>query len=102
MFSYTICFNFSTEYFFLACKALEKRIPNIKKGRSYHDVDDSRMQDYVADGNHITVYNDYQTDVVYIESEKISNNILYNNCAIQVTFPAHFEKSPMKNTKPRS
>ena len=70
MFSYTICYNFNTECFFRTCKALEKRIPNIKKICSYHDVDDSRMQAYVADGNHITVYNDYPTDVVCIKSEQ--------------------------------
>lgn len=31
MYNYTICYNFSTEYFNRACKALESRIPNIKK-----------------------------------------------------------------------
>lgn len=70
MFNYTICYNFSNEYFERACKALEERIPNIKKGRSSHDIDDSRIQEYVADGNHITVYTDYPTDVVFIKSEK--------------------------------
>ena len=27
MYNYTICYNFSTEYFNRACKALESRIP---------------------------------------------------------------------------
>lgn len=70
MFIYTICYNFSYEYFKRACKAIEERIPNIKKGRASHDVDDSRTQEYLADGNHITVYNDYPTDVVCIKSDK--------------------------------
>lgn len=72
MYNYTICYNFSEEYFKRACKALEERIPNIKKGRSSHDVDGSKTQEYVDDSNHnhITVYNDYPTDVVCIKSEK--------------------------------
>ena len=75
----TICYNFSTEYFNRACKALESRIPNIKKGRASHDVDDSRTQEYVADDNHITVYNDYPTDVVCIKSEKDIEKYLTQN-----------------------
>ncbi len=70
MFNYTICYSFNEAYFRRACKALEERIPNIKKGRSLHDVDDSRIQEYTADGNRIIVYNDYPTDVVCIKSEK--------------------------------
>lgn len=79
MYNYTICYNFSTEYFNRACKALESRIPNIKIGRASHDVDDSRTQEYVADDNHITVYNDYPTDVVCIKSEKDIEKYLTQN-----------------------
>ena len=70
MYNYTICYNFSNEYFKRACRVLEERIPNIKKGRASHDVDDSRTQEYMADGNRIVVFNDYPTDVVCIKSEK--------------------------------
>ncbi len=79
MFNYTICYNFSEEYFKRACKALEERIPNIKKGRSSWDVDNSRTQEYIADGNHIFVYNDSPADVVCIKSEKDIESFLINH-----------------------
>ena len=69
MFNYTICYGFSDEYFKRTCKALEERIPNIKKGRFCYDVDGAKAQDYEADGNHICVYNDVMTDVVRVEAE---------------------------------
>ena len=79
MYNYTICYNFSTEYFNRACKAHESRIPNIKKGRATHDHEESRTQDYVTDANHITEKNDYPTDVVCIKSEKDIEKYLTQN-----------------------
>ena len=69
MFSYTICDSFSERIFFSTCRVLETRIPNIKKGLSLHDVDDSRVQLYTCDKGEIKVVNDYPTDAVYIDSE---------------------------------
>lgn len=69
MFSYTICDSFCERIFFSTCRALETRIPNIRKGLSLHDVDDSRVQLYTCGKREIKVVNDYPTDAVYIDSE---------------------------------
>lgn len=69
MFSYTICDSFSEQIYMLTCKTLEKRVPNIRKRRSLHDVDDTRIQLYTCGKAEIKVVNDYSTDVVYIDSE---------------------------------
>ena len=67
MFGYTICDSFCERIFFSTCRALETRIPNISKGLSLHDVDDSRIQLYTCGIEKIKVVNDYPTDAVYAE-----------------------------------
>ena len=69
MFDYTICNQPDVDIFKRQCKALEKHIPDIKKGRLLTDVDDSQTQSYLLGDKSITVYNSYYIGAVYIESE---------------------------------
>lgn len=51
------------------CIALEKHIPNLKKIRELHDVDDSKIMIYEKDNYKILVKNSYYIDVLKVESE---------------------------------
>lgn len=69
MFDYTICNQPDVDIFKRQCQALEKHIPDIKKGRLLTDVDGSQTQLYLLDDTSITVHNSYYIGAVYIESE---------------------------------
>ncbi len=69
MFSYNICTQADKDIFEKQCKALEKNIPEIQKGKKLEDVDGSETQLYVLNGKHINVHNSYYIDAVFIDSE---------------------------------
>ncbi len=69
MFEYNICTNPNEDIYKKQCKALEKNIPNIKKIRELHDVDDTKIMIYEKDGKEIIVKNSYYVGAVFIESE---------------------------------
>ena len=69
MFSYNICTQADKDIFEKQCKALEKNIPEIQKGKKLEDVDGSETQLYVVNGKHIKVHNSYYIDAVFIDSE---------------------------------
>lgn len=69
MFEYNICNQADRNIFVKQCKALERRIPGIKKGDILKDVDGSEMQIYSLNGKKITVYNSIYIDAVFVKSE---------------------------------
>ena len=66
---YNICDQFAEDLFIRQCEALEKFIPNIKKGQFLHDVYDSKIQYYYIDGKELRVFNDFDFDGLYVESD---------------------------------
>lgn len=69
MFEYSICTVPDNEVFARQCKAIEKRIPGIKKAELFVDVDGSKTQTYIKDGKHINIHNSNYIGAVYINSE---------------------------------
>lgn len=69
MFQYNICTEPNREIFIKQCKALEKHIPNLIKGKLLDDVDGSETQIYALNGKQITVHNSNYIGAVFIDSE---------------------------------
>lgn len=70
MFSYNISTSADNTFFLNACKKIEKQIKNIKKEQDIIDVDGSIIRKYVTfDMKTIKVFNDYDVDAVYVDSE---------------------------------
>ncbi len=69
MYEYNICNEADEQIFIKQCMAIEKNIPEIKKLEILTDVDESKIQKYLLNGKEIKVYNSYDIDAVYIESE---------------------------------
>ncbi|MFF2754332.1 hypothetical protein ACFVR1_11385 [Psychrobacillus sp. NPDC058041] len=69
MFDYTICNQADEKIYNKQCLALEKNIPDIKKGERLIDVDGSEVRTYLLQGSEISVHNDYYINAVYIKSE---------------------------------
>lgn len=69
MFSYTISKAASEKEFKKACRLLEERLEGIKKDKMLEDVDGTVIQVYRKKSDTIKVYNDYEVDAVYIDSE---------------------------------
>lgn len=68
-YDYNICTNADEKIFQKQCKALEKHIPNIKKGELLEDVDGSKTQFYCKDEKKIAVKNSFYIGAVFVESE---------------------------------
>ncbi len=68
MFSYTISKTADNTVFREACKSIEKHI-GCDKETLIEDVDGSQIQIYSTADGEIKVYNDYEVDAVYIDSE---------------------------------
>ena len=70
MFSYNVFFSADNEMFLTVCQNIEMQIKNIEKEKMIIDVDGSLIQKYVTcDGRIIKVFNDYDVDAVYVDSE---------------------------------
>lgn len=69
MYEYNICNQADEEIFLKQCAALEKNVPNIKKGELLTDVDESQIQKYLLDDKEINVHNSNYENEVYIKSE---------------------------------
>ena len=69
MYHYTICTEADRNIFVRQCSALEKHIPDIKKGQHLNDVDGSETQIYELNGKEITVHNSIYIGAVYIDSD---------------------------------
>lgn len=69
MFSYTIAKNADRKAFARVCNLIESKIKNIEKEELLEDVDGSLIQIYTTPNGKIKIYNDYDVDAVYIDSE---------------------------------
>ncbi len=77
MFSYTVFKEASNAEFNNACKKIEDNL-NIEKKPPIIDVDGSTIQIYSDGSKTIRIYNDYEVDAVYIDSDIDLNKVLYN------------------------
>lgn len=75
MFSYTVSKVASEEAFEKACRLLEDRFAGIDKEKMLEDVDGTAIQVYRKGTASIKVYNDYEIDAVYVDSEIELKNI---------------------------
>lgn len=69
MFSYTVSKSASANAFAKACRLIESAFQGITKEKILEDVDGTAIQIYHKDGSSIKVYNDYEVDAVYVDSE---------------------------------
>ncbi len=76
MYSYNIAKNADKKAFNHACTLIETKIKDIKKEKLLEDVDGTQIQIYNAPGGKIKVFNDYEVDAVYIDSEVDLTNII--------------------------
>ena len=69
VFSYTVSKTASEKAFAKACQLIESHFKGISKEKILEDVDGTAIQVYHKDDNNIKVYNDYEVDAVYVDSE---------------------------------
>ena len=69
MFSYNVSKNADKKAFVSICSAIESNVNIEKKEKCLKDVDGSQIQIYKTADGLIKVYNDYEVDAVYIDSE---------------------------------
>ncbi|MEG0370265.1 MAG: hypothetical protein RR593_09715 [Hungatella sp.] len=69
MYDYNVASSAGNNCFKQACKKIEESLPELKKNKLLIDVDGSLIQVYVKDGRKIKVFNDYEVDAVYVESD---------------------------------
>ena len=58
------------------CALIEAKHKDIQKEPLLVDVDNTQIQIYNAPGGKIKVYNDYEVDAVYVDSDVDLKNIL--------------------------
>lgn len=75
MFSYTVAKTADEKAFVKACRSIESRFKGISKNKALTDVDGSVIQIYHEGNNSIKVYNDYEVDAVYVDSDIDLKNI---------------------------
>lgn len=69
MFEYNIHKQADNGKFKDACKKIENNIKDLNIEKPLIDVDGSIIQIYKSGNDEIKVYNDYEVDAVYIDSE---------------------------------
>lgn len=69
MYSYNISKNADRKAFDEVCGLIETKYKGLKKERLLIDVDGTQIQIYNAPDGKIKVYNDYEVDAVYIDSD---------------------------------
>lgn len=69
MFSYNVSKTANNKAFNSICSSIESNINIKEKANCLYDVDGSQIQIYETDEGLIKVYNDYEVDAVYIDSE---------------------------------
>ena len=68
MFTYTVSLNADREIFRRTCLEIEK-YREIKRKELIEDVDGSQIAVFEASDGIIKVFNDYEVDAVYVDSE---------------------------------
>lgn len=81
MFSYNIAKEASNEIFKKTCAQIESMLGGLKKDEPLIDVDGSVIQTYKTPHGSIKIYNDYEVDAVYCDSEVDLNEILNKSTA---------------------
>jgi len=76
VFSYNIAKTANLESFEKACATIEAKLKGIKKEKQLVDVDGSQIQIYTSSEGKIKIYNDYEVDAVYIDSDVDLKNII--------------------------
>jgi len=76
LFSYNIEKNANEKAFKRACVLIESKIKDINDKTLLEDVDGSQIQIYKTQRGKIKVYNDYEVDAVYVDSEVDLKNII--------------------------
>ena len=69
MYKYTIYKEADNEKFKEACKKIANGLDNLTANEPIIDVDGSIIQKYTSPNGNIKVFNDYEIDAVYIDSE---------------------------------
>lgn len=69
MYEYNICNQADEEIFNKQCEALEKHIPDLKKGNLLSNIDGSKIQIYFLHSKKITVHNSFYIGAVFVQSE---------------------------------
>ena len=76
MFSYTIAKNADEKAFNHTCALIEAGTSGIDKKRIIEDVDGTQIQIYDTPSGKIKVYNDYEVDAVYVDSDVNLDHII--------------------------
>lgn len=76
MFSYNIAKEADNKAFKNACAAIEAKVNGIEKEKLLVDVDGTAIQIYNVPGGKITVFNDYEVDAVYADSDVNLSEVL--------------------------
>lgn len=58
------------------CAFIESKVENIKKDNLLEDVDGSQIQIFNTPNGRIKVFNDYEVDAVYVDSEMNLNSLI--------------------------
>ena len=69
MFTYNISRNADNKIFLKVCEEIENYSQNLVKENPIIDVDGSILQIYLIENKEIKVFNDYEVDAVYVDSE---------------------------------
>lgn len=69
MYEYNICKKASKKSFNEICDKITENVKNVKLEEDLTDVDGTQIRTYRVDQKKIMVYNDYEVDAVYIDSE---------------------------------
>ena len=67
-YSYNIRPETDEKAFFETCKTIEEGLSGLKKEKLLIDVDGTFIQIYYLDKEEIVVYDDYDVDAVYVDS----------------------------------
>lgn len=70
MFSYNISKNANLKAFVSTCALIESKVKDFTKEKLLEDVDGTQIQIYNSSEGKIKVFNDYEVDAVYVDSEK--------------------------------
>lgn len=76
MFSYNISTSADENAFFSTCDTIENAFPKLEKEELLVDVDGSQIQTYTENSWKITVFNDYEVDAVFVDSDIDIGDIL--------------------------
>ena len=76
VFSYNIAKTADSEAFKKICNTIDSKMKDNKKEQLLVDVDGTQIQIYNSSAGKIKVYNDYEVDAVYIDSDMDLSNII--------------------------